>query len=454
MTKLSQALGFSKLPPAYRSTVFHSVITFLGQSTMQVVDLVFCRNLGAEASATIGTSTAFFAWFLIVGIGLISALEYFIPNSLGEKKELQAQQYFLSGVYLSFLTAMVSSLFLIVLGNQGELLGINPDIRDAVSRFCTITAWGYLPVFLTPLLRIELQARGFPHDSTFAFLFGNLLNIFLNWAMVLGNAGFEPMGTDGSAWANLISRWGILAYLVFRTYRVHSNQHFSFLKCLRQTPISKLNATSLEVTRMGLPIALHMLFEMGAFIAVSTLSSRLSAVQSAAHTIAISIASFTFMIPLGIGSAAALTISRALGEQKLEEAHALAKTSLNLGVIFAVVSCISYFAAPSFWIELYTQDKEVIRVGVNIMLIAGAFQFGDAMQVILSGILRGWGETTVQAKMNGIGHWLIGLPIGIFFGFTLKLQVIGLWIGLCIGLFVVAGTLYLRWKKSLVPITN
>lgn len=440
----------SKLPPTYYSTVFHSMVTFLGQSTMQVVDLLFCRKLGAEASATIGTSTAFFAWFLIVGIGLVSSLEFFIPKSLGEKNELHAQRYFVSGLLLCFITAIVSSLALVTLGSSGEIFGITQNLQTPVRQYCTITAWGYLPVFLTPLLRIELQARGYPHESTYAFLIGNLLNLFLNWIFVLGNLGLPALGTEGSAWASLISRWGIVVYLSYRTFKIHSQQNVSIHKLLSSAPlaisIAEIKATSLEVLKKGIPISLHMFFEMGAFILVSVFSSQMNAIQSAAHTIVISIASFTFMIPLGVGSAAALTISHALGEKNILQAQKIAKTSIRYGIIFAVISCAAYLAAPYFWMELYTSDPIVIHEGAKIMLIAGMFQLGDALQVILSGILRGWGETRIQALFNGAGHWVVGLPIGYYLGFHQQLHTFGLWIGLSIGLFTVAAALFIKSK--------
>ncbi len=430
----------------YWNIVFHSVVSYLGQSLMQLVDLLFCKHLGSAASATVGTATSLFAWFLIVGIGLISSLEYFIPHSIGANDEKKAHSYFYTGILVACVIALASTVSLVLLAQLTPALGVNPEIIPNVQMFCNVTALSYFPVFLIQSLRVELQARGYPDDATYAFLFGNILNIFLNWALVLGHAGFPAMGIKGSAISNLLSRFGILIYLGMRVYWVRS-------KISHPLKPSKVQygTYAMNILKMGLPTSLHMLFEMGAFVFVSTLAARLIAIQNAAHTIAISLASFAFMIPLGISSAAALTMSKALGEKDAPRAAALGRRSIKLGMIYALFGSAIFIFGRFYIVSLYTADAETLRIGCQLLFIVAIFQFGDAMQTIIAGCLRGFGETKIQAIMNAIGHWGIGIPLGIYFGFYRHLEIKGLWIGLCIGLFSVAFGLWTRWHKLTRP---
>ena len=434
----------SRERPAYWNLVIHSVISFLGQSLMQVVDLLFCRDLGSRVSATVGTATSLVAWFIIVGIGLVSSLEYLIPHALGKSETKRANEYFYAGTVVCTLTAIASGISLMALAYLAEFYGMNPEIMPGVQKFCAIVSISYLPIYLIPLLRVELQARGSPHDTTWAFLYGNLLNILLNWMLVLGHGGFSAHGTEGSAWSNTLSRYAILIYLVYRTFRVRKRYHLSL-------PLAQVAwlARAKEILKMGLPSSLHMLFEMGAFICVSTLAARLRPAQNAAHAIALSIASFAFMIPAGLSSAAAVTMSRALGEGSPGEASQLGFRTLRVGLAYAVLGSLVFLFARGFLIGAYTSDPETIAMGTQLLLIASIFQFGDSMQVILAGCLRGLGETKIQAVVNGFGHWFVGIPTGIFLGFYLGMGIQGLWIGLCIGLFTVAGLLYFRFHSAL-----
>jgi MATE family multidrug resistance protein len=436
------------LPPEYWQTLFHSMIMFLGQSAMGVVDLYFCKKLGPHATAVVGTGTSLFSWFMIAGFGVVLAFEFLIPNAVGEKDEKRARSLFNTGIVLILILSVVSTLGLWMGVRLSGPLGINPEIIPDFKNFCTLLALSYLPTFLVPLLRVELQARGHPSDATHAYLIGNLLNILLNYAWVWGRLGFDSYSTNGSATASVVARFVILFYLVYRTYRVRLKHPFA-----EKIPYFNFEIAK-KIVNMGVPISLHLLFEMGAFIFVGMLSARFATAQTAAHTIAITLASFTFMIPLGVSSAAALTISKALGENLFQRARDLGQHSIRFGGFLAVLSSLSYIVARPLLIDFYTEDPVTAQILSGLLVIVAIFQFADAMQVILSGCIRGLGQTKIQAVANFFGHWFIGIPIGLYCAYPLQMDIRGLWLGLCIGLFAVAIGLGYRWNKSIRQLTR
>jgi MATE family multidrug resistance protein len=431
-----------KVAPEYRKVLLHSVGTFFGQSLMQVVDLLFCKDLGSSATASVGTSTSFFAWFMILGIGIFSSLEFLIPHALGEQDEEKAESYFFSGALLIGALSIGSMAGFIALTRFGSIFGMDPAIQDGVVRFSTILSLSFLPTFLIPLLRVELQAKDHSHDTTIAFLLGNALNVFLNWALIHGHAGLPSLGVLGSAWSNVISRFGILAFLIFRIKQARKATPFS-------VPFSRIPwiLRIKTILRLGIPTSLQMFFEIGAFILVGTLASGFPPPENAAHAIAISIASFLFMIPAGMGSAAALTMSRALGEGEKSKSHELGRKTLAYGVIYAIFGSLLLLLFRRPAMALFALEPDTLEIGANLLLITAIFQFGDALQVILSGCLRGLGETRTQAGMNAIGHGAVGVPLGLILCFPFGLGIEGLWIGLSAGLFTVAGLLWIRYRK-------
>jgi MATE family multidrug resistance protein len=431
-----------RVAPEYRKVLFHSVGTFFGQSLMQVVDLLFCRDLGSSATASVGTATSFFAWFMILGVGIFSSLEFLIPHALGEQNEEKADSYFFSGALLIAILSIGSMAGFIALTRFGSIFGMDPAIQDGVARFSTILSLSFLPTFLIPLLRVELQAKGHSHDTTVAFLLGNALNVFLNWALIYGHAGLPSFGVIGSAWSNVISRFGILAFLLFRMKQ--ARKEIAFPTSFSQIPwILRIKT----ILRLGIPTSLQMFFEIGAFILVGTLASGVPPPENAAHAIAISIASFLFMIPAGMGSAAALTMSRALGEGNKSKSHELGKKTLGFGVIYAIFGSLLLLLFRRPAMEFFALDPATLEIGASLLLITAIFQFGDALQVILSGCLRGLGETRIQVGTNAIGHGAVGVPLGLILCFPFGLGIEGLWIGLSAGLFTVAGLLWVRYRK-------
>ena len=382
---------------------------------------------------------------MIVGIGLVLSLEYLIPHSIGEKDETKASSFFYAGVLVALIVSLFSTVGLYFLSQHASFLGMNPEIQPAVSIFANILAFSYFPVFLIPILRVELQARGFPHDTTYAFLVGNILNVFLNWALIHGHFYLPALGVNGCAWADLLSRFGILSYLVMRVLKVRS--HLPFIPVHWKNVSYTFFVT--KIIHMGLPTSIHMLFEMGAFIFISTLAAQLAPAQTAAHVITLTIASFMFMIPLGLGSAGALTLSKLNGEKRHRLAVQYGRFTIRLGLIYAVVGSLILLIARKLIFSIYSNDPETLKVGMSLLVIAAFFQIADASQVILSGCLRGFGQTKIQAIVNGIGHWGIGIPVGLFLGYRLHWEIRGFWIGLSFGLFSAATGLYYFWLKAI-----
>ena len=100
---------------------------------------------------------------------------------------------------------------------------------------------------------------------------------------------------------------------------------------------------------------------------------------------------------------------------------------------------------PAAVAGLYTQDAATLELGRRLLLIVAFFQIFDGTQVVLTGALRGLGETRIPMAANVVGYWMIGLPVGGWLAFGKGWGVFGLWIGLCLGLCLVALSLLAAW---------
>jgi MATE family multidrug resistance protein len=201
-----------------------------------------------------------------------------------------------------------------------------------------------------------------------------------------------------------------------------------------------------EIVRLGLPAALQTLLEVGVFAAATLLAGRLAADQLAAHQVALSAASFTFMVPLGISSAAAVRVGHAVGRADAGGAARAGWTALLLGVGFMSAAALLFvFAAPAI-IRVFTSEPAVIATGAALLGVAAIFQLFDGTQVVATGALRGSGNTRTAMLANLVGHWVIGLPVGYLLCFRAGWGVLGLWTGLCLGLICVSIVLIAAWR--------
>jgi MATE family multidrug resistance protein len=289
-----------------------------------------------------------------------------------------------------------------------------------------------------------LQSMSVTSPLLVAILAGNLANAFLDAVLVFGRFGAPALGVRGSAFATLCANvvmlsitaaaaWSRLAAIGFR-FRGWRRQLFS------------------AVFSTGLPGGLQMLVEVAIFSLVTALVGRFGAATLAAHQLTLNLASLTFMVPMGLSHAAAARVGQAIGRGDRRGAAASGRAATMMAVAFMAVMGVSFACAPALFLGLYGASVPVILIATPLLYCSAAFQVFDGAQAVLTGSLRGLGETRRPLLINLLGHWLIGLPIGTFLAFRRGWNATGLWLGLVAGLVVVAVLLGREWElRTLVP---
>jgi MATE family multidrug resistance protein len=246
------------------------------------------------------------------------------------------------------------------------------------------------------------------------------------------------MGVNGSAWATAICRWlmllllPVLAWPALRvTLRPIAHD------ALRVRPLLRMLA-------LGAPIGGHQLLEGAAFGMVGLLMGMLGTSEVAGHQVAINLAALTFMVPLGVGAAAAVRVGHAVGAGAPDTARRAAKAALLVGVCFMSVSAAVFLLMPVPLARIFTSDAQVVVVAAALIPIAGIFQVFDGIQAVAAGILRGAGDTRVPMLIALLGFWVVGVPVSALLAFGLGTGAAGLWWGFVAGLGVVA--LVLLWR--------
>jgi MATE family multidrug resistance protein len=259
--------------------------------------------------------------------------------------------------------------------------------------------------------------------------------------LIYGNLGFPALGAVGSGCGTTISRYAMLAIL-FALARP------TLLPMLRPFRSDAFDLRALvRMTAIGLPIGLAFLLEVAIFSLVGLLMGRMGTIPLAGHQVAINLASLTFMVPMGVGVAAAALVGRAVGRRDAKGVRRAARLSLACGATFMVLSGLTLLAFPRPLAALYASDPAVIAVAAALIPLAGFFQVFDGLQVVASGILRGIGDTRAPMIVTMIGYWVIGLPVSLFLGHRLGLGPQGLWWGFVAGLATVALFLVLRVRS-------
>lgn len=406
----------------------------IGLVGMGLVDLISVRALGPEATAAVGIGNTLSFAVLGLTIGAASGLDPLVSQAYGAGDPRAAGAAALRGAIV--LAILCVPITLVLLGSEPVFvaLGQAPEVIPLAAEYCRIQALSVVPFAGFSLVRQWLQGGGVMRPAMWVVLVANVLHALADVVLVLGWGPFPALGVPGVAWATALSRWFMFGALV-------ALGRPALARSWPVAPILNLRAIAI-VAGVAVPVALQIGLEMWAFNAMSFFAGQLGAPAAAAHTAALSAASLSFMLPLGLSAAAATRVGNLVGAGL--EWRRPAVLSLGLGLLFMTLPASLFYFAPRWVGAVYNTDPSVIAIAATILPLAAAFQWFDGTQVVSFGVLRGLGDVRIPALFNVIAYYCIGIPIGWALAFHFGLGLVGLWYGLVAGLAVVASLLVIR----------
>ena len=420
-----------------------AVAVQLGLMAMGVVDTVMVGHLSAQALAAVAIGNLFFFTVAVIGMGTLMALDPVVSQAVGARDETGIARGLQRGVLLAVLVTIPTMVGLMTVGPALRLLRQPTELIPDATRFIYVIVPGILPFYLFIAMRQTLQALGRLAPIVWMIVAANLLNLGLNWIFIYGNLGAPALGVRGSALATTVSRYFLFGGLLWAGWRELGPR-------LRPWhPESNDGAPLRRMLRIGLPIGAQMWFEYGVFALVGALMGRIGTLAVGGHQIALNLSAIVFMVPQGVGAAAAVLVGRAIGAEDLPRARRAAMGALLLGGGFMIASALLFVLVPGGLARLYTGDAGVIAIATSLIVLGGIFAVFDGLQAVCVGILRGIGDTRVPVILSLIGYWLIGLPVSIWLGFFAGKGPDGLWWGLVLGLAVTAIVLMARVRHRL-----
>jgi MATE family multidrug resistance protein len=420
------------------------VLSELGWTAQGIVDTIMVGKLGPAAIGAVALGNAVYFTPVLFCFGLLLGLDTLVSQAYGRQDHDDCHRWLAQGIYLACILTVPLMLLLFAASYGFAPFGIQPEVAVPAAAYLRILTWGTLPLVLYGGTRRYLQGVGQVRIISITIVAGNLLNWFANWVLIYGKLGFPALGVNGSALSTVISRIFIALALIGAAWRYERRRGHPLFRHWAGPSLARLR----QLAGLGLPAGGQVLLEVGAWNLVTLFAGKLSAVALAAHTIVFNYASLSFMVPLGIGSAAAVSVGHAVGAGDGARARRAGWLALGLGTSFMLLSALVYLGFPAPLVALYTRDPEVMALGSKLLLIVAAFQIFDGIQTVTTGALRGLGETRAPMLANLAGYYALGLPLGLTLCFVLGWGVYGLWIGLTLALIAIALTLLRRWQRD------
>lgn len=415
----------------------------LGHVLVGLVDNLMVGKLGAASLASVSLANGLMFVFLSLGIGFSFAITPLMAEADGEKNVEKGRVIFQHSVFITIILGFIICSFLLMSQPLMYYMKQPLEVVELAKPYYNVIAYSMIPLMIFQGLKQFADGLSLTKYAMQATLLANVINVFFNYVLIYGKFGFPELGVVGSAIGTLISRFMMVAFMI---YMIKKRKEFSDF--VQGFSLKKIQKKILKkIYKLGVPTALQMWFEVSLFASGIFLAGTIGTNVQAANQIALNLASMTFMIAIGLGVTATIRVGNQKGLQNFKELRRIALSIFLLMILIDVFFAFVFIAFKSILPTFYVDDIEVIKTAKLLIIIAGFFQLSDGIQVVVLGALRGLQDVKVPMIITFIAYWIIGFPICYFLSLHTNLKGTGIWIGLLISLTASAVMLYLRFNK-------
>lgn len=405
-----------------------------------MVDTVFLGKIGAAEQAACILSNNLYILLLVFGIGVSYATTPLVTSANQNMDLLKKASLFKNSIFLNVSVSIICFIVLFLSSGLLKYMHQPEDVIKLAVPFFNVLIFSMIPISLFFTCKQYCEGLSNTRMALFISIIGNVINIILNYLLIYGKFGFPELGYIGSAWASFISR-------VF--------MGFSFLYLIFKSPVTKeisavynrvkINKKELfHLAKIGLNAGLQLTFEVAAFVIAGLMAGTFGKEQIDAHGIALSIAAFTYMFASGISSASSIRVGIYKAQDNWLEIKQAAFSSIKLVMLIMGGFAILFLMINNFLPKVFSSDLQIVNLASKLLIIAALFQLFDGIQVTIVGILRGLEDFKIPTLISLVGYWIIALPLAYWLAFILKLETVGVWIGLLVSLIFAAIVLFWR----------
>ncbi len=406
----------------------------LGMMSMGVIDTMMVARVGlAELAAVAVAST--WAWSSgSFAQGIIQGMDPLISQAHGEGNGEAAGLAFQRGLIIAGIVSLPLALLWASTGAMLKFFGQEPEVARLAQAYMLARLPSAFGFNLFIAMRQYLASRTLTRPAMWVMFICNGLNVFLNWVLIFGNLGAPKLGLVGAGLAtgltNVVLPLLLWAWII--RFRLHEGAW------RRWDARSFARSGLIRYFKLGFPVGLQLALEANAFTFAMIMVGWMGITQLAAHQIVMNMASFTFMVPLGVAIGASTRAGNLIGARDISGLRVACNMGFLMGGGVMAIAALVFFGFRDVLPTFYSTDVSVVALAATLLPIAGAFQIADGLQVVGAGLMRGMGRPQAGAVVNLIGFYAVGLPLAYVLAFPLGLGLAGIWWGLAAGLGGVA----------------
>lgn len=430
-----------------RRTVTIAIPIILGNITQMAIGLIDNAMLGSISSTQLAAASLVNNVLAIpttFGIGITMAISPLVAIASGRSDIRSASHYLYNGFILSTIIAFLIGFVIHQSADILYYLGQDATVADLACDYLILMGYSLIPMVMFLALKQFTDGLEYTRVAMLIALSTIPLNIGFNYLFIFGKLGFPRLEILGAGIGTMLTRAVTFVAMLIVIFK--SEKFREYVSVRYET--WKIEAQSWwELLKIGIPSGLQYSMEAGAFAFSGIMVGWLGAKELASHQIALSIASFTFMISLGLSTAGSIRTSNALGQENIVKIRKIGFGTILTAIVYGVFCGIIFIVFRDDLPYIFNSEPDVVLLASTLLLWAAVFQISDSAQAIGVGVLRGIKDIRVPTLFVAIAYWVIGIPVGYYFAFIREIGAVGIWIGLVTGLTCSAVLLTYRFNK-------
>lgn len=430
-----------------RKTLKLAFPIILGELAQMALGVIDTAMVGAVSYKQLAASALVMSVVIIpyvFGIGITISISQMVSMSHGRNDKKLVSHYLYNGFWLCAIAAIIITLGLEFGKNILLHLDQDAEVAQMAVPYLQIIGWSIIPMLLFLALKQFTDGLEFTKTAMILSLAALPINIFLNWLLIYGNLGFPRLELIGAGYATLITR-----ILIFLALMLIIARHKTFRRYIAvgKSVWNLKWQTQKDLLAIGIPSSFQITLEAGAFAVSGIIIGTIGAVEQAAHQIALSLASLTFMVSMGLSQAGSIRTSNAFGRNDKKLISIIGKGTIGMALIYGLICAIGFVIFRHYLPTLFNENIEVVKMAAYLLLFAAVFQISDSTQSISAGLLRGIKDVNIPTIFIFVAYWVVGIPMGYLLTFHFNMGAAGMWMGFIIGLTFSAVFLSLRFRK-------
>lgn len=269
----------------------------------------------------------------------------------------------------------------------------------------------------------------------------NIMNIIGNYSLIFGKWGMPALGAEGAAISTSVARGVSMVVLFVILFRKHIPRFP--LNYFRPFPWVELK----NLLKVGLPSAGENMSYSFSQVVITYFINILGNNALATRTYTVNIVMFVYLFAIAMAQGGAISIGHLVGQKKIRAAYLLGKYVMRLSILVSLVLSCVWAASGHFIFSMLTDNQEIIKMGVTIMMVDIIVEIGRAVNIYATNALRSAGDVNFPFYVGVAVQWTVSVGFSYLFGIYWGWGLVGMWCAFLLDENIRALLFVKRWNS-------